>query len=84
MPQNLTVHDYTFYLTKDPDGLYRFGKLVGNVCRRPKDEFEKMVSKLSAKDQKSIIRLFAIASVEDIQTGEHDLVFHLFEDLREN
>ena len=83
MPQNLTVNDYTFYIVSDPHGRYRFGSIRGTIHRKTHEQFAEMTKRLSPSMLELIVKLFGIASVENVQTGEHDLVFHLFEDLRE-
>lgn len=83
MPQKLTVNDYTFYFIQNTEGKYFFKQKRGNVYRKQHGEFQTMIRVIPANERSLIIELFGIASVQNVKTREHTLVYDIFEDLRE-
>jgi hypothetical protein len=85
MPQKLKVKDYTFYFVPDEKGKYEFGQKNpqrGHIGRKARKDW-KASEPLAVNFPSEPIFVFAIASVKDIATGEHFLVYELFNDLKD-
>ncbi|MCK4823130.1 hypothetical protein KA005_45640 [bacterium] len=82
MPQKLTVSDYKYYMIPNLKGEYRFREMQGNIFRRPRKTFDAIMKRMPPKSLAKIIEIYGIASVERVETGEHMLVFEVFDDLR--
>ncbi len=82
MPQKLTTNDYQFYLIRTVDGEYAFKGIQGVIARKTHEEYTKMQNLASDAQKEWTIKLFEIANVQNIRTGEFILVYQIFEDLQ--
>lgn len=83
MPQK-SVSDYKFVFVTDSLGKYLFRNTRGNIHRFEVLTFKSLKKTLQEHHPESeLIELYGIANVQNFQTGEHTLVYDIYEDLRE-
>jgi hypothetical protein len=83
MQPKLTVSDYRFFFAPEEQGKFLWKGVRGNIFRRTKEDFDKMMSttKYNARNEYEV--LYGIANIEIVVTGENILVYEVFEDLRD-
>ncbi len=83
MPPKLTINDYVFYIVEDPEGKYFSKNIRGNICRMTKEEYSSLCEFLRGHEREEFNNLMAINNVQNVETGEHTLVYDLFADLQD-
>ncbi len=83
MPPKLTINDYVFYIVENPEGKYRSKDIRGDIFRMTKEKYSSLCEFLRGHEREEFNNLMAINNIQNVETGEHTLVYALFADLQD-